>query len=83
MALAHPWSQNILQSAATMDGAASRREDIKHSKYSKEQLPGGYTPTFISLVFSTLVGGEKKHQHSSINFPNYIEMKKEKQFLRF
>ena len=61
-----------------MDGAASsRREDIKRSKYSQEQLPGGYTPTFIALVFSTLVGGEKKHQRSSINFPNYIEMKKE------
>ena len=49
---AHPWSQNILRSAPTMDGAAaSRREDIKHSKYSKQQLPGRYTPTHIPLVF--------------------------------
>ena len=40
-----------------MDGAAaSRREDIKHSKYSKEQLPGGYTPTLIPLVFEHFGG---------------------------
>ena len=55
VALSHPWSQGILQNAATMDGAAARkREDIKHSKYSKEQLPGGYTPTLIPLVFQEL-----------------------------
>ena len=39
-----------------MDGAAARRrEDIKHSKYSKEQLPGGYTLHLVPLVFIPLV----------------------------
>ena len=57
VALAHPWSQDILRNAATMDGAAARkREDIKHSKYSKEQLPGGYTPTLIPQVFNNFSG---------------------------
>ena len=57
VALAHPWSQDILRSAATMDGAAARRrEDIKHSKYSKAQLPGEYTPTLIPLVFEKFGG---------------------------
>ena len=42
VALAQLWSQDILRSAATTDGAAARRrEDIKHNKYSQEQLPGG------------------------------------------
>ena len=57
VALAHPWSWDILQRAATMDGAAARRrEDIKHNKYSKEQLPGGYTPALIPLVFEHFGG---------------------------
>ena len=56
VALAHPWSQDTLRSAATMDGAAARREDTKHSKYSKEQLPGGYTSTLIPLVFEHFGG---------------------------
>ena len=57
VALAHPWSQDILRSAATTDGAAARRrEDIKHNKYSQEQLPGGYTPTLIPLVFEHFGG---------------------------
>ena len=38
------------------EAAARRREDIKHNKYSKEQLPGGYTPTLIPLVFEHFGG---------------------------
>ena len=76
--LAHPRSQDILQSAATMDGAAARRkEDIKHSKYSKEQLPGGYTPALTPLVFEHFGGWGEEASTSSINFRNYTEMKKE------
>ena len=60
VALAYLWSQDILRSATTMDGAASsRREDIKHSKYSKEQLPEAYTPTLIPLDFQHFVGWEE------------------------
>ena len=56
VALTHPWSQDILRSAATMDEAAAWREDIKHNKYSKEQLPGGHPPTLIPLVFEHFGG---------------------------
>ena len=40
-----------------MDGAvAKRREYVKHSKYSKEQLPGRYTPALIPLVLEHFGG---------------------------
>ena len=32
------------------------RQTDKHSKYSKEQLPGGYTPDHITLVFEYFSG---------------------------
>ena len=51
VALAHPWSQDVLPSSANTDGAAARRrEEIKHKKYSHETLPGGYSPSLIPLV---------------------------------
>ena len=51
VALAHPWSQDVLPSSANTDGAAARRrEEIKHKKYSHETLPGGYSPSLIHLV---------------------------------
>ena len=61
MALGHPWSQDILQRAATMDGAAARRkEDVKHSKYGKEQLAGGYASALIPLGFEHFSGWGKE-----------------------
>ena len=52
VALAHPWASDILPCAATTGGsAAMRREQIKENKYAQEQLPGGYCPTVVPLVF--------------------------------
>ena len=61
VALGHPWSQDDLPRTATMDGAAARRkEDVKHSKYCKEQLPGGYASALIPLGFEHFGGWGKE-----------------------
>ena len=52
VALAHPWASDILPHAATTGGsAAMRREQIKENKHAQERLPGGYSSTFVPLVF--------------------------------
>ena len=52
MSLAHPWSSEAISHAATMDGsAASKREEKKIEKYSKERHTGGGSPCLIPLVF--------------------------------
>ena len=49
IALAHPWSAYIFPRSPESDGAgAERREDKKKAKYTKENLPGGSTVSFIS-----------------------------------
>ena len=77
MALTHPWSQGILRSAATMNGLQQEEEKTSNiaNILKSSCLEGTLLPLF-HYFSSTLVGGEK-HQHSSINFPNYTEMKKE------
>ena len=52
VSLAHPWSSGVISHAATADGsAASKREEKKIEKYSKERHTGGGTPCLIPLVF--------------------------------
>ena len=59
VALARPWSQDVLPSSANTDGAAARRrEEIKHKKYSH--------PLFL-LSWSTSGDGDKKRLTISIS----------------
>ena len=52
VALAHPWAKDILLGAATTGGSAAlRRKQITENKYREKTLPGGYSPTVVSLVF--------------------------------
>ena len=61
VALAHPWTADILSCASTTAGSAAvRTEELKLSKYKEEKLPGGYSPSVVPLVFSTLGIGEKE-----------------------
>ena len=51
ISIAHPWSSDILPSAAQASGvAALRREKKKKEKYGTETHPGGFSPKLIPLV---------------------------------
>ncbi len=51
ISLAHPWSSEIVSSAAHTDGAAAlKREEKKLTKYYKQLLPGGESFTIVPLV---------------------------------
>ena len=55
ISLAHPWRSEVISHAATMDGsAASKREEKKIEKYSKERHTGGGSPCLIPLIFKCL-----------------------------
>ena len=50
--LAHPWSSKVISHAPTTDGsAASKREEKKIAKYSKERHISGGSPCLTPLVF--------------------------------
>ena len=52
IALSHPLCKDVLSRAAWLDGAAaSRREELKHKIYAAQELPGGFLPSAIPLVF--------------------------------
>ena len=52
IALSHPLCKDVLSRAAWLDGAAaSRREELKHKKYAAQEIPGGFLPSAILLVF--------------------------------
>ena len=52
IALSHPLCKDVLSRAAWLDGvAASRRDELKHKKYAAQELPGGFLPSAIPLVF--------------------------------
>ena len=78
VALAHLWSQEI--SEVQQLRMELQQEEEKTSNIANILKSSCLEVTLLPLVHqfsSTLVGGEKKHQRFSINFPNYIEMKKE------
>ena len=51
ISLAHPWSSEVISASASTEGAAaSRREQKKTEKYSRERLLGKETVTAVPLV---------------------------------
>ena len=83
VALAHPWSQDVLPSSANTGGvAARRREEIKHkSILMKVFLEDTHHPLFL-LSWSTSGDGDKKRLTMSISSPGCLGMKMEDLILR-